>query len=147
MRAPRDGGRRRGARRGARAHVVSTQGGSGDGDVCTDLGDNTFPSNADCETCLGPGGVDVGCDPWTHYSPGCVGGQNLGLYEDQTVASCKALCVAYGSACVGIEFGVDYGHANYKANDCQLTGPDDPPVILTPCSGYNLDFYRRPATV
>ena len=107
-----------------------------------------------CETqiCRSEDGEVLNCatgvaDPWTHYSPGCVLGQNLGLHEDQTVASCKALCVAYGSACVGIEFGVDYGHANYKANDCQLTGPDDPPVILTPCSGYNLDFYRRPATV
>ena len=43
MRAPRDGGRRRGARRGARAHVVSVQGSYGNGDVCTDLsGSNTI---------------------------------------------------------------------------------------------------------
>ena len=62
MRAPRDGGRRRGARRGARAHAVSGQGGPGEGDACTDLGSNQFynelyggESNA-CDACLGPGG-------------------------------------------------------------------------------------------
>ena len=37
MRAPRAGERRRVARRGERAHVVSAQGLDGDGDVCTDL--------------------------------------------------------------------------------------------------------------
>ena len=54
MRAPRDGGRRRGARRGARAHVVSAQGGSsfwgGSGnDVCTDLSGSNTVSASSCE--------------------------------------------------------------------------------------------------
>ena len=62
MRAPRDGGRRRGARRGARAHAVSAQGQDGDGDVCTDLsGSNSFSTSCD-GNCYGPG---PGGDAWS----------------------------------------------------------------------------------
>ena len=48
MRAPRDGGRRRGAGRGARAHAVSAQGDEGNDDVCTDISGSNTVSNT-CE--------------------------------------------------------------------------------------------------
>ena len=75
MRAPRDGGRRRGsARRGARAHVVSAQGGRYyDGDVCTDLsGSNSFSQYGytSCEACLGPDGTQVSCSRKLTKEPG-----------------------------------------------------------------------------
>ena len=61
MRAPRDGGRRRGARRGARAHAVSSQGQGGDGDVCTDLsGSNTIADGCEDRRKLKTAGFESG---------------------------------------------------------------------------------------
>merc|ERR1712154_78665 len=66
-----------------------------------------------------------------------MGGYNIELYSDKTVAECQQLC---------IEYGVDHGGAlgDYSSKDCQLQSSAD----QTGCdgAGYNLDFYTRPNT-
>ena len=77
MRAPRDGSRRRGARRGARAHAVSAQGNNGDGDVCTDLSgtsNNLDSSTCETQTCYDDGNqadctTGVTCGPSLPHWP------------------------------------------------------------------------------
>jgi len=87
---------------------------------------------------------------WEHVSPGCVSGNNIIKYAGKTVDECKALCVEYGDACKGIEYGVAHGgfSASYVPSDCQLSSSAD----TSGCNGeyYNLDVYvllSRPPSV
>ena len=73
---------------------------------------------------------------YTHHEKSCGAGNNIQLYHSKTIQECKKLCDDYGSACKGIEFGVDYGSNSYNPGDCQLNSISNLPAILVTISCY-----------
>ena len=85
----------------------------------------------------------VGPDGYAHASQACVNGENIILYTSKSVEECKGLCDAYGTGCMGFEYGVAHGGggSGYSPGDCQLSSG----TSTSGCDGAyaNLDFYER----
>ena len=85
--------------------------------------------------------------PFLRVRPGCQMGTNPALGES-TREECAKACVEHGAACVGAEFGNDYGGAQRDfalPNQCHLQSKDARGEEYTHCDGvlWNLDLYLR----
>ena len=61
--------------------------------------------------------------PFLRVRPGCQMGTNLAALGESTREECAKACVEHGAACVGFEFGNDYGGAQRDfalPNQCHL---------------------------
>jgi hypothetical protein len=82
---------------------------------------------------------------YTRHMRACVNGNNLQLFPNETPESCAFKCEQV-EACVGFEFGVDYGGESdfkFQPNACQLSSS----VEMLACNGgdLNLDMYTSNA--
>ena len=87
--------------------------------------------------------------PFLRVRPGCQMGTNLAAVGESTREECAKACVEHGAACVGFEFGNDYGGAQRDfalPNQCHLQSKATRAAEeYTHCDGvlWNLDLYLR----
>ena len=64
----------------------------------------------------------------------------MALHTGKSLSECADLCSA-DPACLGFEYGVDYGGGTYSPGDCQLSSSNN----ISGCNGaaLNLDFYNK----
>ena len=87
--------------------------------------------------------------PFLRVRPGCQMGTNLAAVGESTREECAKACVEHGAACVGFEFGNDYGGAQRDfalPNQCHLQSKATRAAEeYAHCDGvlWNLDLYLR----
>jgi len=78
---------------------------------------------------------------YVHWPKACVGGHNLQLYHELSIAQCATKCDER-SDCLAFEYGVNWvSNGGYEARDCHLQSSRD----RSNCDGaaYNLDLYVK----
>ena len=92
------------------------------------LADHKLSANIDLSTTTAgilKNSVRVMSSHYTRHVGKCVSGNNLVVYQGQTVKSCIAYCDAYGPACLGFEFGMSYAHTPSNPWGVVAAGVDD----------------------
>jgi len=80
---------------------------------------------------------------YTHYTPGCVSGNNISSISDKTVDECKTICDGMDD-CLAFEYGVDHGgSATLHKNQCRPQSSHYDADENCDGSHYNLDVYDK----